>query len=1005
MNLSPAIFDPDPTPRVHAELLPGSPEPPLYFSRQRYHHGYDPDVVLGTLEPSSAIETAVLRFWQKHDSEEGADCLPTFSAAPQSEYYGYAILAGGQRAHHSIDMNNFKIYQNPKTGKAFSVQGHTLSITLELPTNPYEPWFYEMPFPTSAQLREAMLAMAPHDPPAEGETGFPLHTTTLEPPLLTFQQRLRAVLVRQPASVREAWAHILKPENRTVRPGDFQRSQSGSSSDKPSFGSGEEGTSSTTAPSGSTNATLVEALYEDIRKRTDIALRTQQFFKDNGIKFRDDEEEDVPPLLSEFSDTVSSISGDPDLCPVCFQPEHPPIDCPLATLPMSAPVSAPEERPVPEDKIPPVLTGTFRYVDDITYDLELMEEQAELDYERILHDVLEVAMVPSLREIVTLTGPQMEKYFRLLKSARAVRRGFRELAAGIDVQSDRARNEFVEQFVEEMARDIEEALKEAPEPSGNDPDIATDASVDASIFRPSGPIASHLARISHPRFNPRKGNPITGSWSSSSDSSSGSSEYEPLFRPVDFATGVPQDQHRLTEDHLYQQSQITAASVDERSSPAVTEWVLAQAPDRAEPPESVTDGTSHQTQTSSDDDALGGNDTSSSINTTEFLDTVAVNTNQPNHIQFGDATSSEERAILHRWVHDGKEHQEEHFLHENLMGGAPIRHAFEVLYGPLREFVEFPSMSSDSSDRLEALSALSVDLNSLPRVDSPMPDPTQSPTSLDFSLPSAASSVRTENATGVEVDEPAAVATSEAEVEQNGKRKVPDGERLGEFQEGPRKRFPIHLASPEVIRQFAGVRLALVEGQRRIESTVWHRYGIEETDFPTSYERHPLLFDVEAAKMHATYNVLFKHKRFEMAALLHDALHIRLRNDYAISHLLNAGQLEAQYPGAYLRYWELLPYPAHGYYHESDDESDSDESYDYDSEMEGLELRYPDTDPEMSDHEARSVISADNTQEEDAISMHGGPDNTEDIMYIRRVHDWEHTASNTWADDSASGDI
>ncbi|KAJ6586801.1 hypothetical protein DFH09DRAFT_1074923 [Mycena vulgaris] len=309
-------------------------------------------------------------------------------------------------------------------GKASSIQGHTLSITLELPTDSHEPW--------------------------------------------------------------------------TVRPGDFQRSQSGSSSDKPLFGSGEEGTSSTSAPSGSTNATLVEALYEDIWKRTDIALRTQQFFKDNSIKFREDEDEDVPPLLSELSNT----------------PEHPPINCPLVTLPVSAPVSAPEERPVSEDRTPPVLR--------------------ELDYERILHDILEVAMVPSLREIVALTGPQMEKYFRLLKSARAVRCGSRELAAGIDVQSDCARNQFVEQFVEEMACDIEEALKEVLELSGNDPDIATDASVDASVFRPSGPIASHLARISHPR----KDNPITGSWSSSSDSSSESSEYGPLFQPIDFATGI-----------------------------------------------------------------------------------------------------------------------------------------------------------------------------------------------------------------------------------------------------------------------------------------------------------------------------------------------------------------------------------------------------------------------------------------------------------------------------------
>jgi hypothetical protein len=110
----------------------------------------------------------------------------------------------------------------------------------------------------------------------------------------------------------------------------------------------------------------------------------------------------------------------------------------------------------------------------------------------------------------------------------------------------------------------------------------------------------------------------------------------------------------------------------------------------------------------------------------------------------------------------------------------------------------------------------------------------------------------------------------------------------------------------DVIRKFAGVRLATIETARHMEDIVWKLYGISEQSFPTEPTRHPLFHEYELAKMYTVLDVLQRNGRFRLANNLHNLLSIRLRDDYAVSQLLDARFLDANYPEFGEDYRELL---------------------------------------------------------------------------------------------------
>ncbi|KAJ7604373.1 hypothetical protein DFH06DRAFT_1349508 [Mycena polygramma] len=138
------------------------------------------------------------------------------------------------------------------------------------------------------------------------------------------------------------------------------------------------------------------------------------------------------------------------------------------------------------------------------------------------------------------------------------------------------------------------------------------------------------------------------------------------------------------------------------------------------------------------------------------------------------------------------------------------------------------------------------------------------------------------------------------------------------------------LVDADVIRKFAGVRMACLEGARRIEGVVWARYKITEVrsdhwyitqwvpetqiehdalqaDFPATVARHPFFRDEEVTKLFTLYNVLLANERHVLASLLADVLAIRVRDEYMLTNLLNAGYLDSAYPPEeYQQWWRLF---------------------------------------------------------------------------------------------------
>ncbi|KAJ7743388.1 hypothetical protein B0H16DRAFT_1727775 [Mycena metata] len=283
---------------------------------------------------------------------------------------------------------------------------------------------------------------------------------------------------------------------------------------------------------------------------------------------------------------------------------------------------------------------------------------------------------------------------------------------------------------------------------------------------------------------------------------------------------------------------------------------------------------------------------------------------------------TELQEALIEWAEEGAEQRRTTNHYEEEMVCDPGRQALDILHGSLARFVDYTAMAAEGVEVMQPSSPLtniSVSSNS----DSG-PDPTQTTTSLDYSLPTdSPTSVRRSNA---EVDAAPAggavlvasdiVATGFdiAPMHANGlKRKRSEGDDGGSSLRGRRRKFPLvatGLTDSRIIELFGGVRLGFLETIRRVEEMAMYRFEVSERSFPAFFTHHPLLHDIEAAKMQVLAHLLQRQGCEGPATLLYEILGVRLRDEYAISHLLNAGYLDANFPG---NLWE------------SDPESDSDE--------------------------------------------------------------------------------
>ncbi|KAJ7507328.1 hypothetical protein B0H11DRAFT_2319204 [Mycena galericulata] len=843
-----------------------------YLSRHQYHH---PPSVTQALDDEVSvldiIDRAVTRHWAPYLNREEIPVNATFSAAPQSEYYGAVTLPDGQRLHRSVALNCLRIFKNPETGLPYSVSCH--EVTHHLEATPDETlWSQELYYPSNERLHREMASMSTAPAPqADEDVGFPVHATPIPPPLPTPDERLTTRIPENeqeddeprpvfrfgaispvPNEALAAWRADLTPLLRTDHGDPCERPAEGTLSPDPD--ETPRMPSSLVRPA-SRGAKLVLALdynhlEEEIRQRVrqELTLPGDPFGSPLTASSTDDE----PPALAPAE--IATTSEETIL-------EHPRWMPSLSQSPRQ-----------------PLRPGTPHPRVDL---------HANGEVQRTLGEALD----PILAEL-------------LLTSRTGNPTGGTRVRTPLEILADIAEQRRAEEEAEiqqAMQREIQRAEKARDDErlatlvfakfthSPGRPDHHPNAE-DAAFARFSpAVILSRAAALPPPSFDDLQGRVVDREeWSSS-----------------------PPDSLASTDSIEYSYSPPTVPGPDFTPT---SERVLRQTPEATI--------LNPQPQNRSPSDPVAPYDVAPQFQSYEESD-------------------AEQLVDLRAWTNDGHEHQAAHMRRENEDCGHPLRHALELLHGPLRHLIDYPAMVQEAIHDFRPLTPLPIAPTTFDDGYPSSPDFTQVASSLDFSLPPS------QPAPGS--DECSAGDSNTMDTNGPTKRKNPEGEEGGLNQNGARKRFrkfngdflrrqvierealkATKLMDQEVVCLVAGARLAWLDGLRRIEDLVWHRYDLTEVrqryteidrnyahttttayqrDFPPRYVEHSLLFDADAAKAQTLYNVLHHHRRHELATLMQDLFAIRFRDEYVVSQLLNAGYLEQIYPDGEIPYWELLGVP------------------------------------------------------------------------------------------------
>ncbi|KAJ6454045.1 hypothetical protein C8R47DRAFT_1083268 [Mycena vitilis] len=906
---------------------PGDEKPVQYLSRQHFSSPPLPVVSLNASGPIATIEDSVAHQWQKYVDRQPLDVDPTFAVAPQSDYYGSVTLPGGQVLHRSSALNAFRVFRNRETGLPFTLSCHEFTFHIATPDDPQQAWKLELCYPSDARIQRTMQGMTPLDPPGGSDIGFPVHATANPPPMIPMHERLRVNAVRIGHAGTIQWTYaiqtaehasaedLLGEQATTVHPPDtvLKNASVRPGTPFPALRPVRAGLSSPTRPLEYTP----EVLYHEIRKRVDQDLRldgdelftpipSSELFADSAKS--DSSSSDSMPDLVPIPTNDDSLPSPVDLgiCGLCFSPQHAStLECPLFG-PGTANESGRNGSHETSSEGPAYSLETRRVLDIALG--PTMDEWLKLPHEEV-----------SFRSLTAQAQSARKSYEAFIQDFEAKRRIAERPLGGAETAPAQPALGRLTIDTRPIKTASEACLDSVPHLRLDHPDQTL------LIPRPTTPPSidevSHAARLRAPIFNPHRGPVVTrDEWSSSPP--------------------TPETSDCENEDILLKAERVETIPP---WSPVVSEWSVENLGD-FNPRWVIDEATSRLLRATEDPPTSDSSvDGSTSANEPSYPPSVVDDgdrANQPSALRlpqvgFRDEGLDELQEALYFWTYEGSVHQQDHMRFENEIGLAPAKAALEALHGPLSSFVDYQATAFAGAQSLRQLSPIPLHLLAVPKARDDTPGPKKAASSLDASLPSSTSPFSETNATcptqsGASHSESAADSMDSTEnigltTAGSNKRKAPDGETSGPFQEGrhtkpckfdgdrlrrkviERRAFQATgLTDYRVIRLFAGVRLAILEAARRVEEMVWHRYGITERSFPNRYIKHALLFDMETAKMQTLWHVLMRNGREQLADAIHELLSIRLRDEFAISHLLNAGYLEDNYPELTSRYWELL---------------------------------------------------------------------------------------------------
>ncbi|KAJ7478687.1 hypothetical protein B0H11DRAFT_1916670 [Mycena galericulata] len=425
----------------------------------------------------------------------------------------------------------------------------------------------------------------------------------------------------------------------------------------------------------------------------------------------------------------------------------------------------------------------------------------------------------------------------------------------------------------------------------------------------------------------------------------------PSYSPAVPAILSPQTDRSVESDNDYVDPQaVIDDAVGRIISGAPPKRLVYPESPPASPPASLSSEPSPTTSPHDDADSEVSN-----ADTAEFLAAIVDVTGFPPIFQFNDGTDNTVGNELVLWTERQMERATYTRKWEVDFAAESLKTAYNAAYGPLCPYLDFPLMAANNfrelSKHVQQYRALTRTLPPdyagphLVAADAALDQP-QSTVAMDLPRQSPAEQVPSSSAPVADhVDK-----TSAEDDDHVGKRKGTDSGISTD--EHPRKRFrkfrgdslrrhtlnaeafkAAHLREPRVLGALALVRRELLSGIERVQDILVR----ERADFRAARERyfeenewiieyreddpkfsgsrrlnHPLLFDVEAAKLQIIYILLYQRGLFELAALVDKLLALRFRDSYPIALLLTGGFLDYYaYPNDDSDFWDSLGSSSH----------------------------------------------------------------------------------------------